>query len=99
MEVRNPLRGSGHSCTSFGIKLGIGFGLALGSWIIALGGYDGTAAVQTEKAIASIKFAFGYSAAICSVLVLILCIMMNLDKYLPQIQKDLEAKAAAEREA
>ena len=87
-----------NSCTSFGMKLGIGFGLAMGSWIIAFGGYDGTAAVQTEAAVNAIKFAFGYSAAIVSVIVLILCIMMNLDKYLPQIQHDLEAKAAAERE-
>ena len=54
---------------------GIGFGLAVGSWIIA----------------------FGYSGAIFLVIVLILCIMMNLDKYIKQIQADLEAKAAAER--
>ncbi|MBR1658407.1 MAG: MFS transporter [Synergistaceae bacterium] len=88
-----------NSCTSFGMKLGIGFGLAIGSWIIALGGYDGTAAVQTESAVASIKFAFGYSGAIFSVVVLILCVMMNLDKYIVQIQSDLEAKAASERKA
>ena len=86
-----------NSCTSFGMKLGIGFGLAIGSWIIAFGGYDGTAAVQTPSAVESIKFAFGYSGAIFSVVVLILCIMMNLDKYIKQIQADLEAKAAAER--
>ena len=79
------------------MKLGIGFGLAIGSWIIAFGGYDGTAAVQTESAVASIKFAFGYSVAIFSVIVLILCIMMNLDKYIVQIQSDLEAKAASGR--
>ena len=86
-----------NSCTSFGMKLGIGFGLAAGSWIIAFGGYDGTAAVQTESAVNSIKFAFGYSGAIFSVIVLILCIMMNLDKYIKQIQADLEAKAESER--
>ena len=45
----------------------------------------------------SIKFAFGYSGAIFSVIVLILCIMMNLDKYIKQIQADLEAKAESER--
>lgn len=88
-----------NSCTSFGMKLGIGFGLAIGSWIIALGGYDGTAAVQTAGAVSSIKFAFGYSGAIFSAIVLVLAIMMNLDKYIGQIQADLEAKAAAEREA
>ncbi len=87
-----------NSCTSFGMKLGIGFGLAIGSWIIALGGYDGTAAVQTSSAISSIKFAFGYSGAIFSAIVLILCILMNLDKYIGQIQKDLEAKAGLRKE-
>ena len=73
--------------------------LLQGSWIIAFGGYDGTAAVQSASAVESIKFAFGYSGAIFSVIVLILCIMMNLDKYIKQIQADLEAKAAAERNA
>ncbi len=93
-EWKTGVRSEGlvNSCTSFGMKVGIGIGSALGTWIIALGGYDGMAEVQTETAINSIRFGFGYNGAIIAAVCLVLCIMMNIDKYIVDIQRDLEAK-------
>ncbi len=93
-EWKTGVRSEGlvNSCTSFGMKVGIGVGSALGTWIIALGGYDGMAEVQTETAINSIRFGFGYNGAIIAAVCLVLCIMMNIDKYIVDIQRDLEAK-------
>ncbi|MBR1622683.1 MAG: MFS transporter [Pseudobutyrivibrio sp.] len=93
-EWKTGVRSEGlvNSCTSFGMKVGIGVGSALGTWIIALGGYDGMAAEQTQKAISSIRFGFGYNGAIISLICLGLCFAMNIDKYIVQIQTDLEKK-------
>lgn len=97
-EWKTGIRSEGlvNSCTSFGMKVGIGLGSAVGSAILAMGGYlEGTAPMdQPASAIASIKFAFGYFGAIMSAIVLVLIILMNIDKNIKQIQADLEKKHA-----
>lgn len=81
-----------NSCVSFGQKVGLGLGAAIASWIIAAGGYIGTAAVQTEVTKSSIVFAYGWFGVILAVLMLIVSIFMNIDKYEEQIRDDLEAR-------
>ena len=76
------------------MKVGIGLGSSIGLWIVAAGGYDGMAAVQSESAVSAIRFAYGYNGAIIAAICLVLCIMMNIDKYIKDIQRDLEAKRA-----
>ena len=95
-EWKTGVRSEGlvNSCTSFGMKVGIGLGSAVMTWILAFGGYDGLAATQTESAVTSIKFAYGYLGAICAGVCLILILLINIDKNINQIQKDLEAKRA-----
>ena len=95
-EWKTGIRSEGlvNSCTSFGMKVGIGLGLAGATWILAIGGYDGTAAVQSASAISAIKFGFGYFNAICVVICMLLIFAMNIDKDIDQIQKDLQAKHA-----
>lgn len=81
-----------NSCVSFGQKVGLGLGAAAGSWILAAGGYVGTAATQTEAAKDAIVFAFGWFSFILSILLLIVSIFLNLDKYQNQIRKELEQR-------
>lgn len=93
-EWKTGIRSEGlvNSCTSFGMKVGLGLGSAVCTWILAFGGYVGTAETQTESAINAIRFTFGFLGAILAVVGLILVIIMNLDNYMKQIQADLEAK-------
>ncbi len=93
-EWKTGVRSEGlvNSCTSFGMKVGIGLGSAVGSWILALGGYDGTAAVQSASALNAIRFGFGYFGAILAVVCLLIIFAMNIDKHIKQIQIDLEMK-------
>ncbi|MGN1193338.1 MAG: MFS transporter [Dorea sp.] len=79
-------------CVSFGMKVGIGVGGALATWVLTFGGYEGTAAVQTAAAHTAIRFGFGYLSAILSVICLVIAIVMNLDKDIMKIQNDLMAK-------
>jgi GPH family glycoside/pentoside/hexuronide:cation symporter len=100
-EWKTGIRSEGlvNSCTSFGMKVGIGVGSAVCTWIMAIGGYVGTAAVQSPSAVNMIRFGFGYNGAIISGICLILCVMMNIDRYIVEIQRDLEEKRENNRKA
>lgn len=81
-----------NSCVSFGQKIGLGLGAAIASWIVAAGGYVGTAAVQTESAKSAILFAYTWYGVILAALLLIVSLFLNIDKYENQIKTELEAR-------
>lgn len=81
-----------NSCVSFGQKVGLGLGAAIASWIVAAGGYVGTAAVQTESAKAAILFAYGWFGVILAGLLLVVSVFLNIDRYDAQIKESLEAR-------
>jgi GPH family glycoside/pentoside/hexuronide:cation symporter len=95
-EWKTGVRSEGlvNSCTSFGMKVGIGLGSAVCTWVLAAGGYDGTAAVQTASAVSAIRFGFSYLGAIFAAICLVLILLMNIDKDIDKIQSDLQAKRA-----
>ena len=75
------------SAQSIGSKIGIGLGSALTGWILAGVGYDPTAAVQTQSVINAIKFDYTWLGAIISVVILIIVLMLNVEKYAPEYMK------------
>ena len=75
------------SAQSIGSKVGIGLGSALTGWILAGVGYDPTAAVQTQSVINAIKFDYTWLGAIISVVILIIVLMLNVEKYAPEYMK------------
>ena len=93
-EWKTGIRSEGlvNSCTSFGMKLGIGLGSWVATLFLTIGGYDGMAAEQTAKALNTITFGFGYFGAIMAVVALVIVLMMNIDKHLPEIEATLKAK-------
>lgn len=76
----------------FGAKLGMGFGAAIASWVLAAGGYDGMAAVQSSSAIASISFAFTWLNVIIGCLMIVLTIFLNVGKYSEEMQAALTVR-------
>jgi GPH family glycoside/pentoside/hexuronide:cation symporter len=95
-EWKTGVRSEGlvNSCTSFGMKVGIGLGSAVCTWVLAVGGYDGLAEVQSAAAVSAIRFGFSYLGAIFAAICLVLILLMNIDKDIDKIQKDLQAKRA-----
>ena len=75
------------SAQSIGSKVGIGLGSALTGWILAGVGYDPTAAVQTQSVINAIKFDYTWLGAIISIVILIIVLMLNVEKYAPEYMK------------
>ncbi len=93
-EWKTGIRSEGLTtcCVSFGMKVGLGLGAFVASWILESGGYDGMAAVQADSAVSAIRFGFGYASVILSAICLVIILMMNIDKDIEQIQKDLMEK-------
>lgn len=50
--------GTMYSCSSVGQKVGGGLGTAVGGWLLTLGGYNGTAAIQTQAALNMINISY-----------------------------------------
>ena len=75
------------SAQSIGSKIGIGLGSALTGWILAGVGYYPTAAAQTQSVINAIKFDYTWLGAIISVVILIIVLMLNVEKYAPEYMK------------
>jgi GPH family glycoside/pentoside/hexuronide:cation symporter len=84
-----------YSATSFGMKVGTGLGSAIVGWGLAIGGYDGTAAAQTDSAKAAVQALYTWVPMVMIIVGLVILTMCNLDKYLPQIQKDLAERKEA----
>lgn len=74
------LEGTMYSCSSIGIKVGGGVGSALCGWILAMGGYNGAAAVQLPSAINVINFMFLVIPAIAVGIILIIVAPLNVEK-------------------
>lgn len=91
-KFNKRLVGMVNSASSFGIKIGSGVGAAMIGWILSLGNYDGTLAVQADSAITSILFLTVYIPFILFVICYLLLRKYDLDEKYPQIVKDLEAR-------
>ncbi len=72
------------SAQSIGSKIGMGFGSAMCAWILAAVGYDATVETQAASVVSAIKFDYTYMGAIFGVIILILVLLTNVEKYAPQ---------------
>lgn len=77
------------SSQSIGSKIGIGFGSACTAWILAAVAYDPTAMTQSDKVVSAIRFDYGWLGVIISVILLIGVLLMDVEKYLPEIRAAL----------
>ena len=51
LKYGKRIDGTMYSCTSMGLKLGGGLGIAIVGWLLDLGGFDGQLAVQSQSCI------------------------------------------------
>lgn len=84
--------GMGNAAISAAQKLGLGIGQVVLGWILALGGYDGTATVQSEAAKTAISFIYNWLPVAMTVVTFLIMLTYKLDKELPKIQKELEER-------
>lgn len=85
-----------NAASGFGSKVGNGLGVAMVGWILAIGGYQGTAAAQTDSAINSILVLTIWVPGILLAVLYVLLRFYDLDAKYPQILKELDERRAAE---
>ncbi len=66
------LSGTGFLYNLFAIKIGIAVGGAIIGWLLTVGGYVGSAAVQTDMAVLVVRLIFTVIPAICVVMMFLL---------------------------
>lgn len=79
LKDNRKIEGTMFSCSSIGVKVGTGIGTAACGWLLALGGYDGMAEVQSAGALGMISFMFLIFPVIIQVIQLLLAAGLNVD--------------------
>ncbi len=87
-KVRNE--GLVFSAATFGEKVGSGIGGLIMGVILSIGGYVSSAAAQSAGALTAIKVVFIYAPIVFAVLSLLLMLIYDLDKKLPQIRREMD---------
>ncbi|MBP3900658.1 MAG: MFS transporter [Blautia sp.] len=82
--------GMGVAAVSFGQKIGSGLGGAIFGLVLSAGHYDAAAETMSEEAMRAIQINYTWLPLACAVISLVLMLGYNLDKQLPEIQKQLK---------
>lgn len=90
IKDNRKLEGTFFSCSSIGVKVGSGLGSAACGWLLALGGFDGMAEVQSAGALSMISFMFLILPVVVMGLQALIMAALNVQKAI----KDLEEKQA-----
>lgn len=97
-EWKTGIRAEGlaTSVTSFGMKIGTGLGSALVGWVLAWGGYNAALEVQTQATLNAEIFLVVGVPIILTAIAAVCLFLWDLEKKLPGIRKDMDAKQTAE---
>lgn len=86
------IEGSIFSCTSFGSKVGSGVATALVGWLLELGGYVGTAAVQTDGALTMIIVIFAGLPTLFYGMIALLLWRLDVEKATNRLKETVESE-------
>lgn len=80
LKTGQKMEGSMFACSSMGIKVGSGIGLAVAGWLLDISGYDGLLAVQPDSALNMISIMYLVLPVISIGLQLLLMLGLNVEK-------------------
>ena len=87
LTKKKHVDGTMYSCTSFGLKLGGGLGMAITGWMMDFSGFDGDLLVQPQSCVDMLSFMYLWMPVI--ILIVITLIMSRLD--VEKVNKELKA--------
>lgn len=91
-KTGNAVEAAYSTVNSLADKLGLGLGSFVLGAILNMGKFDGTQAVQPDSALFTIKMLYTVLPAALMAIALIALAFFNLEKRLPQMEKDLAAR-------
>ncbi|BBF43105.1 xyloside transporter XynT [Lachnospiraceae bacterium KM106-2] len=86
------LEGTMYSCSSMGVKIGNGFGIAACGWLLELSRYSGSATVQTAGAITMLKVLYVLIPAIATAILTIIIYKMDVFEVNEKLRKEKGVK-------
>lgn len=90
-KTGNAVEAACSTVNSLGDKLGLGIGSFVLGAILNMGRFDGSLAVQPDSAVQTIKMLYTVAPALLMAAALVTLAFYNLEKRLPQIEKELAA--------
>ncbi|MGN0404227.1 MAG: MFS transporter [Bariatricus sp.] len=81
--------GMGNAASSFCMKVGSGIGTAALGWILAAGGFNAEAAVQSASSLGAITVSFAWVPVVTSVICIVCMLLFDLDKKYDKAVADL----------
>jgi len=91
-----PVQGSVFSLTSAGMKIGQGITASLVAWSLSLGNYIAQSNAQPDSSIFAMKSMQIYFPLLIVILMLIIILVMNYEKHMPEITKDIQNNRVGE---
>ncbi|MCD8018247.1 MAG: MFS transporter [Clostridiales bacterium] len=97
-EWKTGIRSEGFMAASqsIGAKIGMGLGQALPAMLLASVGYDALAETQPQAVINIVRFGFGWLGLILCALLIVGILLMDAEKYIPEIRASLGEKKGPE---
>lgn len=82
--------GTMYSCTSLGIKLGGGLGIAITGWLLEFSGFDGTVAVQSASCMNMLHMMYLWIPTALALIITFVMSKMNVEKANAELKSRLE---------
>lgn len=92
-KTENAVEAAYSTVNSLADKVGLGIGSVVLGAILQIGGYDGTAAIQSSSALTTITLLYTLIPAALMVIAIVFLVFFNVEKKLPAMKADLEARA------
>lgn len=81
--------GTMYSCTSLGIKLGGGLGIAITGWLLEFSGFDGTVAVQPASCMNMLHIMYLWIPVVISLVITFVMSRMNVEKANEELKRKM----------
>lgn len=91
-EFGRRMTGTIYSCSSMGIKIGSGIGVALCGFLLEFSGFDGQTAVQAASAITVINWSYLLGVALLPVVSIVVFFFVNVEKENEKLRMSAAAK-------
>lgn len=90
LTKKKRVEGAMYSCTSLGVKLGGGLGIAITGWLLEFGKFDQTLEVQPDSCIRMLYLMYLWIPFIISAVITVIMSKMNVEQANEEIRKDRE---------
>ncbi|MDO4189178.1 MAG: glycoside-pentoside-hexuronide (GPH):cation symporter [Lachnospiraceae bacterium] len=91
LKFGRRMTGTIYSCSSMGIKIGTGIGVALCGFLLDFSGFDGMATEQAASAITAINWSYLLGVALLPVISIIIFSLLNVEKANEKLRNEMNA--------